>query len=76
MARLYDSVGYRIRCVTKTGHMYIGKLMTVDNMNILMVRVLVRYQNGSKCRLPYRHIRGSNIKSLILKDKLFYTPPS
>jgi small nuclear ribonucleoprotein D3 len=72
---LHESQGHIITLETKTGDVYRGKLMAVeDNMNVQVANITFTDRNGKVRQLDQIYVRGSSIKYFIVPDMLKNAP--
>ena len=72
---LHESQGLTVTVELKTGYMYRGKLVDIeDNMNIQLREVTVTARDGKMTSTDSVFIRGSSVRYFIVPDNLRYAP--
>ncbi|KGG52344.1 hypothetical protein DI09_186p40 [Mitosporidium daphniae] len=72
---LHESQGLTVTVELKTGYIYRGKLMDIeDNMNIQLREVTVTARDGKMTSADGVFIRGSSVRYFIVPDNLRYAP--
>ncbi|PVU89609.1 hypothetical protein BB561_005267 [Smittium simulii] len=72
---LHESVGHTVTIELKTGQLYRGTLLEVeDNMNLQLKNITVTERDGRTSHLEQVYIRGSNARFFIVPDMLKNAP--
>ncbi|GAW80163.1 small nuclear ribonucleoprotein [Plasmodium gonderi] len=72
---LHEGIGHTVSVETKSGILYRGTLLFVeDNMNCMLENVTVVKKDGKQILLEQVYIRGGSICFMIFPDMLRYAP--
>lgn len=72
---LHESQGLTVTVELKTGYIYRGKLLDIeDNMNIQLREVTATARDGKMSSVESVFIRGSSVRYFIVPDNLRYAP--
>ncbi|PWA03006.1 hypothetical protein BB558_000844 [Smittium angustum] len=72
---LHESVGHTVTIELKTGQLYRGTMLEVeDNMNIQLRNITVTERDGRTLHLEQAYIRGSHARFFIVPDMLKNAP--
>lgn len=72
---LHEAQGHIVTVELKSGHMYRGKLLDVqDNMNCQLKDITLTQRNGQVSQLDQIFCRGSQVRLFIVPDMLKNAP--